>query len=287
MCRIGVLRWTLAPALLPLLLAANALLALGGGWLYAVLLGAQVAFYTAALCGWLLEQIGVRDQIVLYSFILLCDELCCVCRCMAAAAWPAKRRLGQGAKGIVPLIPVHPKNSRSLFMQSQNDRSQNRSDWPGRPWTVLTIVAFAAILLLAGQPLLAADTWPKLTRRFPPTPAPSVTNPADDADTDNGSTSNDSTGAVTPQPGAAASGLTAVVDAPTLNVRQGPATTFPVIGKLTQGMTVTVQARTPPAMVAGSWSRAQQPDQRLGQCGFDRARALGPSKRRCPFPIAP
>ena len=58
-----VLRWTLAPALLPLLLAANALLALGGGWFYAVLLGAQVAFYTAALCGWLLEQIGVRIKL--------------------------------------------------------------------------------------------------------------------------------------------------------------------------------------------------------------------------------
>jgi len=135
-------------------------------------------------------------------------------------------------------------------MQSQNDRSQNRAHWLGRPWTVLTIVAFAAILLLAGQPLLAADTRPEINQTVPPpTPAPSVTNPADDADTDNGSTSNDSTGAVTPQPGAAASGLTAVVDVLTLNVRQGPATTFPVIGKLTQGMTVTVQARN----TAGDW----------------------------------
>jgi cellulose synthase/poly-beta-1,6-N-acetylglucosamine synthase-like glycosyltransferase len=58
-----VLRWTLAPALLPLLLVANAALALTGGWPYVALLAAQAAFYTAALCGWLLEQIGVRIKL--------------------------------------------------------------------------------------------------------------------------------------------------------------------------------------------------------------------------------
>jgi hypothetical protein len=58
-----VLRWTLAPALLPLVLAANILLASRGGWLYGLLLGVQLAFYMAALCGWLLEQIGVRIKL--------------------------------------------------------------------------------------------------------------------------------------------------------------------------------------------------------------------------------
>ena len=46
-----------------------------------------------------------------------------------------------------------------------------------------------------------------------------------------------------------AGGLTATVDVLTLNVRQGPGTTFPVIGKLTQGSTVSVEA----VNSAGDW----------------------------------
>jgi uncharacterized protein YgiM (DUF1202 family) len=42
---------------------------------------------------------------------------------------------------------------------------------------------------------------------------------------------------------AATSTLTASVQVVTLNVRQGPGTTFPVIGRLTQGSTVTVEGR--------------------------------------------
>jgi hypothetical protein len=58
-----VLRWTLAPLLLPLVLAANVALAWPGGGLYGLLLGLQVAFYAAALGGWLLEQLGVRIKL--------------------------------------------------------------------------------------------------------------------------------------------------------------------------------------------------------------------------------
>jgi cellulose synthase/poly-beta-1,6-N-acetylglucosamine synthase-like glycosyltransferase len=58
-----VLRWTLAPLLLPLLLVANVMLAQADGWFYRLLLAAQIAFYAAALCGWLLEQIGVRIKL--------------------------------------------------------------------------------------------------------------------------------------------------------------------------------------------------------------------------------
>ena len=70
-----VLRWTLAPLLLPLVLLANAVLAAQeaaqqagqqagpGGWLYRTLLAAQIGFYAAALCGLLLEQLGRRVKV--------------------------------------------------------------------------------------------------------------------------------------------------------------------------------------------------------------------------------
>lgn len=47
-----VLRWSLTPALLALLLPLNAALALAQGGLYTGLLGLQVLFYGAALLGW-------------------------------------------------------------------------------------------------------------------------------------------------------------------------------------------------------------------------------------------
>jgi cellulose synthase/poly-beta-1,6-N-acetylglucosamine synthase-like glycosyltransferase len=50
-----VLRWTLAPALLPLVLAASAVLAASGSALYGALLAAQLAAYGAAAVGWACE----------------------------------------------------------------------------------------------------------------------------------------------------------------------------------------------------------------------------------------
>ena len=58
-----VLRWTLAPALLPFLLISNVLLAKNGVILYQYLLLAQVLFYTAALAGYLLEQRKMKVKI--------------------------------------------------------------------------------------------------------------------------------------------------------------------------------------------------------------------------------
>lgn len=58
-----VLRWTLAPLLLPVVFAANAVLAAQAGGLYSLLLAAQIGFYMAALCGWLLEQLGRRIKV--------------------------------------------------------------------------------------------------------------------------------------------------------------------------------------------------------------------------------
>ena len=54
-----VLRWTLAPALLPILLVANIGLALENDF-YAGILLLQGLFYTAALAGYLLEQRKLR-----------------------------------------------------------------------------------------------------------------------------------------------------------------------------------------------------------------------------------
>ena len=58
-----VLRWTLAPLLLPCVLAANIVLAAQGSWFYVLLLIAQVSFYAAAVCGWTLEQLGKRIKL--------------------------------------------------------------------------------------------------------------------------------------------------------------------------------------------------------------------------------
>lgn len=58
-----VLRWTLAPVLLPFLLIINVLLAARGETSYQWLLLAQVLFYTAALAGYLLEKQKLRLKI--------------------------------------------------------------------------------------------------------------------------------------------------------------------------------------------------------------------------------
>jgi cellulose synthase/poly-beta-1,6-N-acetylglucosamine synthase-like glycosyltransferase len=58
-----VLRWTLAPLFLPLVLVANVALLQTGRPLYALLLGGQILFYGAALCGWVLEQLGVKIKL--------------------------------------------------------------------------------------------------------------------------------------------------------------------------------------------------------------------------------
>jgi uncharacterized protein YgiM (DUF1202 family) len=125
-----------------------------------------------------------------------------------------------------------------------------------RHWLLLGIVALAFVVLLAGQPALAADSRPEVNQTVPPpTPTTTVPSPADNGNTDSNASGGDSaqTGApasaVVTETAPATGTLTAVVQVVALNVRQGPGTTYPVIGKLTQGNEVTVEGRNE----AGDW----------------------------------
>ena len=72
-----VLRWTLTPLLLLLLLPANFMLALNEGignfGLYSFLFWGQIAFYSAALVGWFLEhqQIRLKVLFIPYYFFIM------------------------------------------------------------------------------------------------------------------------------------------------------------------------------------------------------------------------
>jgi cellulose synthase/poly-beta-1,6-N-acetylglucosamine synthase-like glycosyltransferase len=66
-----MLRWTLAPLALPVILISNIVLAGSGQPLYQVLLGLQVAFYLLALAGWLLEKRKVRIKILFIPYYFL------------------------------------------------------------------------------------------------------------------------------------------------------------------------------------------------------------------------
>jgi poly-beta-1,6-N-acetyl-D-glucosamine synthase len=58
-----VLRWTLAPLMLPIVFIANVALLRTGPLPYGLLMAGQLLFYGAALCGWLLEQLGVKIKL--------------------------------------------------------------------------------------------------------------------------------------------------------------------------------------------------------------------------------
>jgi len=68
-----VLRWTVAPLLLPMLLIINIILAEKDGQPYPIILLAQILFYVAALAGWVLEQrkLKVKALFVPYYFCLM------------------------------------------------------------------------------------------------------------------------------------------------------------------------------------------------------------------------
>lgn len=68
-----VLRWTVAPLLLPTLLIVNILLAQDGTLLYQFMLLAQILFYLAALAGWFLEhqKLKVKAFFIPYYFCLM------------------------------------------------------------------------------------------------------------------------------------------------------------------------------------------------------------------------
>lgn len=68
-----VLRWTLAPVLLPAIFGLNVWLALQEQPFYQILLAAQIAFYLAALAGWFFEKkrIRVKALFVPYYFCVM------------------------------------------------------------------------------------------------------------------------------------------------------------------------------------------------------------------------
>ncbi|MBK7935895.1 MAG: glycosyltransferase family 2 protein [Lewinellaceae bacterium] len=68
-----VLRWTLAPLFLPVLLIVNVILAGQGAFFYRVFLAGQLLFYAAALAGYLLErkELKVKAFFVPYYFCLM------------------------------------------------------------------------------------------------------------------------------------------------------------------------------------------------------------------------
>jgi uncharacterized protein YraI len=148
-------------------------------------------------------------------------------------------------------------------MFSRSTKSQGLAQRARRHWLLLTVVGLALVTLLAGQPAFAAEARPEVNQTVPPpTPQPTVSTP--DGNGDSNDTSSDSSenngGADTSQTNAPASSavaetlqatgtLTATVQVVTLNVRQGPDTTFPVIGRLAQGNEVTVEGRNE----AGDW----------------------------------
>jgi uncharacterized protein YraI len=121
-----------------------------------------------------------------------------------------------------------------------------------RHWLPLAVAALALAALLSGAPVLAADAQPDVNQTVPPpTPRPPLPPPSDGGDDDGESSSAAPAGpAVTTTASVTSTGtLTAVVEVLALNVRQGPGTTFPVAGKLTQGDAITIEGRNE----AGDW----------------------------------
>ena len=68
-----VLRWTLAPLALPLVLLASIVLASQGSLFFRVVLGLQITFYAAALLGWALERrkLKVKAFFAPYYFCMM------------------------------------------------------------------------------------------------------------------------------------------------------------------------------------------------------------------------
>ena len=143
-----------------------------------------------------------------------------------------------------------------------------------RNWLLLAVILLTAVLWAGHSPVRAADgtvelhqTIPTLpptpTPTAPATPTPRPPTPTPTPRPNSGDQGGQSAPTATPvqagaQPTAApaeatqetvASPLTASINALALNVRQGPGTTFDVIGRLTNGAQVTVLGRS----ADGAW----------------------------------
>ena len=133
---------------------------------------------------------------------------------------------------------------------------------PGQPSLRLTIAVFVAIFIFGDSPVWAAgphadinQTVPPPTEQPAPPPSPEPTPRPEDNDNNNDDNppppAPPPTNEAAPPPVVAtnSTGLTATVRAVAINVRQGPGVTFPIIGKLASGNTVSLLGRNQ----AGTW----------------------------------
>lgn len=87
-----VLRWTITPLMLFLLLPLNMLLAWGGSLFYLVILGLQLAFYATGCLGYLMEQKQMRNKLLFIPYYFLFMNINVI-----RGAFYLSRRKGSGA----------------------------------------------------------------------------------------------------------------------------------------------------------------------------------------------
>lgn len=154
-----------------------------------------------------------------------------------------------------------------------------QKSWP--LWLTLVLVTLA---LLHGTPLAAKrlyQTVPDATATPQPTPVPQATNTPQPPDQGGGNQGGNNSPTATSVPatgGNSSPALTGVVTANVLNVRQGPGSSFPVVGKLLKETKVEILQRDPagnwwlicclPGVTTQGWVSAQ-----FVQPSFDRAQA--------------
>jgi poly-beta-1,6-N-acetyl-D-glucosamine synthase len=71
-----VLRWTLAPLSLLILLIVNVLLVSNSNVIYAVFLGLQLGFYTLAILGWYFENKRIKVKVLFVPYYFFIMNLC-------------------------------------------------------------------------------------------------------------------------------------------------------------------------------------------------------------------
>jgi uncharacterized repeat protein (TIGR01451 family) len=116
---------------------------------------------------------------------------------------------------------------------------------------LVLVTGAAAVLWMSAGQVQASEAPVAQFQTLPPTPTPAPTappptptpRPRDDNRPAQPAPTPTVAGATDPAPGATTSTLTGVINATTLNVRQGPGSTFPVVGRLPNGTVVTVVAR--------------------------------------------
>ena len=126
-----------------------------------------------------------------------------------------------------------------------------RRSWSGLVSLALTILMVSHVTTGLAAPLHQTVPPPTPTTESQPVPTATPVPDNNDDDDDNNNQPPPATNTPVPQP-TVAPGLTGSVNVPRLNVRQGPGTTFPVVGTASQGETVTILSRNE----FGDWWRA-------------------------------